>query len=180
MHSPARLLACAAALLLAACASPPAPYLTETFDAESPYVNWSTSEPTAACELARRALLSQGYLVDGTNPHSIRGEKYFQPKPSQGVTLNITLVCLPSNVGAVMYANALQTRFELKSSSTSTGVSVAGVGSISLPWSSDGEAMVKVGEETVADPAFYRRLFSLIDALHGIAPQPDIASLATH
>jgi hypothetical protein len=159
------------ALFLAGCASPPAPYRTETFDAESPYVNWSTREPGAACELGKRALLSQGYQVESANPASIRGEKFFQPKPSYGVTLHITLVCLPSNVGAVMYANALQTRFELKSASSSTGVSVAGVGSISLPWASDKEAMVKVGEETISDPAFYRRLFALIEAMHGEGSQ---------
>ena len=76
-------------------------------------------------------------------------------------------MCLPSNVGAVIYANALQTRYELKSASSSTGVSVAGIGSISLPWAADKEALVKVGEETVADPDFYRRLFALIDALDG-------------
>lgn len=153
--------------LLAGCSTKPAaPYLTETFDSESPYVDWSTRDPGAACELGRRALLSQGYQVDSTHPNSVRGEKFFKPKPDQAVTLNITLVCLPSNVGAVMYANALQTHFELKSSSSSTGLSVAGVGSISLPWSSDKEALVKVGEETVSDPHFYRRLFGLIDALH--------------
>lgn len=153
--------------LLTGCSAPPAPYLTETFDSESPYVNWSTRDPASACELGRRALLSQGYQVDSTHPNSVRGEKFFKPRPDQAVTLNITLVCLPSNVGAVMYANALQTHFELKSASSSTGLSVAGVGSISLPWSADKEALVKVGEETVSDPHFYRRLFGLIDALHG-------------
>lgn len=157
----------AVALVVSACSTPPAPYLTETFDSESPFMDWSDRQPAAACELGKRALLSQGYRVDSTNPQSIRGEKFFQPKGDVGMTLHITLVCLPSNLGAVLYANALQTRFEMKSAASSTGVSVAGVGSISLPWSSDKEAMVKVGEETVTDPGFYRRFFGLIDMLHG-------------
>jgi hypothetical protein len=147
--------------------SPPAVYRSESFERETPFVTWSTRDPAGACELGKRALLSQGYQVDGSSVMRIRGEKLFQPQPDQGVTLNITLVCLPSNVGAVIYANALQTRYVLKSSSSSTGVSVAGIGSISLPWAADKEALVKVGEETVTDPDFYRRLFGLIDALDG-------------
>lgn len=157
-----------AVLLLSACTnSPPAAYRAETFTAESPFVNWSTRDPADACEIGKRALLSQGYQVDSSKATQIRGEKFFLPKPDHAMTLSITLVCLPSNVGTAIYANALQTRYELKSAASSTGVSVAGVGSISLPWSSDKEAMVKVGEETVNDPDFYRRLFGLIDTLQG-------------
>lgn len=168
-HPARRLILATLTGLLAACASnPPPAYRSETFQSESPYVSWSTRDPASACEVARRALLSQGYQVDSTHPNSISGEKYFQPTPSHGMTLHITLVCLPSNVGAVIYANALQTRYELKSTPTNTGVSVAGIGSISLPWwSSDKEALIKVGEETIADPEFYHRLFALIDALQG-------------
>ncbi|NTV09563.1 MAG: DUF2242 domain-containing protein [Zoogloea sp.] len=156
-----------AGLLLAACAAPPPPsvYRSETFNAESPFVTWSTRDPDAACEVARRALLSQGYQVDSSHPTSIRGEKLFQPKPDYGMRLNITLTCLPSNVGTAVYANGLQTRYERKSSGTSSGLSVTGLGSISLPWSSDKEALVKVGEETIADPDFYRRLFALFETL---------------
>jgi len=120
--------------------------------------------PRLAEELGVRELWLK---LDTANPTRIRGEKFFLPKPDYGMTLNITLVCLPSNVGAAIYANALQTRYELKSAAASTGVSVAGVGSISLPWASDKEALIKVGEETIADPDFYRRLFGLIDSLQG-------------
>ena len=155
-------------LLLGACASPPpAAYTAETFNADSPFRYWSTKEPETACELGRRALLSQGYQVDDSKPQTIRGEKLFQPQADYVMKLNITLVCLPSNVGAGLYANALQTRYELKSRGTSAGVSVAGFGSINLPWGGDKDVLVKVGEETIADPDFYRRLFALIDALGG-------------
>lgn len=169
MLQPARIaLVTLAVLLLAGCrSSPPPVYRSETFDAESPFVSWSTREPAVACEIGRRALLSQGYKVDSSNPTSIRGEKYFQPKADYGMRLDIVLVCLPSNVGAAIYASALQTSYEMKSAASSAGVGVAGVGSISLPWSSNKEAFVKVGEETVSNPDFYRRLFALIDAMQG-------------
>lgn len=134
-------------------------------------MTWIARDPAAACELGKRALLSQGYQVDDGNPIRIRGEKFFQPAADRGVTLAITLVCLASNLGSVVYANGLETRYELKSSSSSTALSVAGIGGISLPWSADKEALVKVGEETIADADFYKRLFGLIEGLSsGLAP----------
>ncbi|MBS1190182.1 MAG: hypothetical protein H6R10_1974 [Rhodocyclaceae bacterium] len=153
-----------AALLLSACnTTPPTPvYRSEAFNSNSPFEYWSTREPTAACELGKRALLSQGYQVDDSKPQNIRGEKLFQPQPDHGMKLNITLVCLPSNVGTVIYANGQQTRYDLKSRGSSAGVSVAGLGSLSLPWATDKDELVKVGEETISDPDFYRRLFALI------------------
>lgn len=167
-HIDAILISLALAASLSACSSTPPPaYRSETFDVDSPFVTWTTREPEAACEIGKRALLSQGYQVDSSKLTRIHGEKLFQPKPDHGMTLTITLVCLPSAVGTAMYANAQQVRYELKSSATNTGLSVAGVGSISLPWTSDKQAMIKVGEETITDPDFYQRLFSLIQALQG-------------
>jgi hypothetical protein len=158
-----------AAALLAGCATTKAPrvYQEEAFNSETPYAYWSTLEPNAACEVAKRALLSQGYQVDDSKPTRIRGEKLFQPKPETGVKLDISLTCLPSNVGAVLYANALLTHYELKAQGTSAGVAVNGFGSISLPWATDKDSLVKVGEETVADSDFYKRLFALIQSLEG-------------
>ena len=167
-RSPRSTLLALSALLLGACASPPPPaYNTETFDADAPFRYWSIKEPAVACELGRRALLSQGYQVDDSKPQTIRGEKLFQPQADYVMKINITLVCLPSSLGTGFYVNALQTRYELKASGSSAGVSVAGIGSLSLPWKGDKDVLVKVGEETIADPDFYRRLFALIDTLGG-------------
>lgn len=155
-----------ATLLLGACANKPGPaYRAEQFTAISPFEYRTPLDPPEACAVAQRALLSQGYQVDDQKPQTVRGRKLFQPEPGHHMELNITLVCLPIHAGAVVYANALQTRYELKSSSSSAGVSVAGMGSISLPWLSEKESLMKVGEETVSDPDFYRRLFQLIDSI---------------
>lgn len=171
MDSPARFPSCLtlAALLLAGCTAtqPSKVHEAEAFKAESPFEYWSSREPGGACEIGKRALLSQGYLVDDSRPLAIRGEKYFQPQPDQATKLAISLSCLPSNLGAVVYANALETHFELKSQGSSAGVSVSGLGSISLPWAASKDVLVKVGEETVTAPDFYRRLFDLIRALDG-------------
>ena len=163
--------ALALALIVSGCstAQRASVYKAEAFPADAPFQYYSDREPAAACEIGQRALLSQGYQLDGAptaaRSLTIRGEKYFQPTLDQATKLSITLVCLRSSLGAVIYANAMETHFELKSRGTSAGVSVSGVGSLSLPWAADKDTLVKVGEMTVTAPAFYQRLFELIRTL---------------
>lgn len=153
--------------LMSACASKaPSAYRAEAFDAETPFQFHTELGDEALCDKGRRALLSQGYDVELSAPTSIRGAKFFLPTPNQQLQLRISLVCLSSSNGATLYANALQSRYEKKADSNSTGLSVAGLGSISLPWSSDSGTLVKVGDETVTDPAFYQRLFTLIENIN--------------
>lgn len=154
-------------LVLSACSSTKTSrsYQNETFTSETPFQYYSSRSPEGACEVARRALLSQGYQVDEAKPAYIRGEKYFRPKPDEASRLSITLVCLPSSLGAVIYANALETQFEMKSKGSNAGVSVSAIGSVTLPWSIDKDTLVKIGEETVTAPDFYQRLFELIKSL---------------
>ena len=140
-------------------------YQSESFPTESPFQYYSNREPEGACEIGKRALLSQGYLVESPQSLNIRGEKYFQPVPDQATKLTITLTCLPSSLGAVIYANAMETQFELKSGSSSAGVSVSGMGSLSLPWTANKDTLVKIGDVTVTAPEFYQRLFELIKTL---------------
>jgi hypothetical protein len=164
--SPPLLLNCLALLALAGCATSPTPaYRAEAFEAETPFQFHSELKPQELCDYGKRALLSQGYEVDASAPLNIRGSKFFQPQTDYQVQLRITLVCLPTGRDSTVYANALQTRYELKSGGSSTGLSVAGIGSISVPWPTDKSSLVKVGEETVIDAEFYRRLFVLIDTL---------------
>ncbi len=156
-------------LMLGACGTPKMTrvYEEEAFVRDTPFEYYSSRVPESACEVGKRALLSQGYQVDDGKPLAIRGEKYFKPVADQATKLTITLVCLPSSLGAVIYANALETHFQLKSQGSSAGVSVAGLGSLSLPWSIDKDTLVKLGEETVTAPEFYKRLFELIKMIDG-------------
>jgi hypothetical protein len=162
-----------AALCVAACLAlggcwatkSPRPYQSEAFASETPYQYYSNRDQEAACEIGKRALLSQGYQLDDIKPQTIRGEKYFRPRQDEATRLTITLVCLPSSLGSVIYANALETQFEMKAKGTNAGVSVSALGSVSLPWAIDKDTLVKVGEETVTAPEFYQRLFELVKSL---------------
>ncbi|MGB8053826.1 MAG: DUF2242 domain-containing protein, partial [Azonexus sp.] len=126
-------IAALAGALLGGCNSTKVPrsYQTEGFPSETPFQYYSSREPEEACEIAKRALLSQGYQVDESKPRNIRGEKYFRPKPDEATRLSIILVCLPSNLGTVIYASGLETQFEMKSKGSNAGVSVPALGSLS-------------------------------------------------
>lgn len=161
------LLASIAIASVTGCAgTPPKPvYNSERFAVDSPFEMRLAVPAERACALGQRVLLSQGYQVELSEPDRVAGKKYFQPEVSHQMQLEIALICLADGNGTIVYANALQTRSELKSRTNNTGFSVAGIGSISLPWSSEKEEMIKVGEETVTDPAFYERLFDLLRTL---------------
>lgn len=149
--------------LLAACSTPAPVHVVERFDPQSPYLHFFRATREASCEAGQRALLSQGYVVDQPRPDVLQGTKFFQPDAEHSTTLQVTLVCTTAGGGAVIYANAREQRYALKAGGNSAGLSVAGLGSISLPWGMSNENLVKVGEVTVSDPDFYSRFFSLID-----------------
>lgn len=159
------LLAC---LWLAACSSVSKPkddsYRLEHFAPDSPFEQSFEVSPSAACEAGRRALLSQGYLIEESKPDAVRAKKFFQPDRSTQVQLTFSLFCLSEGDGSAVYANVRQMREELKASSASTGLSVTGIGSLSLPFGGNNESLVKVGEETVTDSEFYGRFFALMQS----------------
>ena len=159
------------ALTLTACKSTSAPekrvHANETFTTDTPFSYASKRAPEAACETGKRALLSQGYRISEDKALSLNGEKIFRPETERVVRLGINLVCLASGRGAIIYANALETHYELKSSGSSAGVSVSGMGSLSLPWTMDRNTLVKISEETITNAGFYQRLFDLIESLEG-------------
>lgn len=154
-----------AAFFLAACATkPPAVYKAESFSAVTPFQHDFALSTSLACESGRRALLSQGYQVADSTFEKIEGTKAFQSATGQHTIISITLVCLPTASGSSIYANARQTHFVLKANNTSAGISVAGLGSLSLPWAASNDTLVRVGEETVTDGEFYERFFSLVES----------------
>lgn len=153
-------------LVVAGCAAPTRPaYHGETFAAESPFEHRSPWAAPSICESGQRALLSQGYQVDASKKLRIQGNKFFQPVQNHHMELSITLSCLPANGGSVLYASARQTHYELKARSASAAVSLTGLGSIALPWLAEGDTLIKIGEETVSDPDFYRRFFALLESI---------------
>ncbi|HEF5181818.1 TPA: DUF2242 domain-containing protein [Burkholderia cenocepacia] len=179
MHNRFRLFsvscALAAATVLAACSSPPKPiYQQEQFDAtSSPYAHTFHSKSDAACESARRALLSQGYVVSSSRNDAVDGSKNFQPSNDMHVVIEFHVVCADANAdgsSSIAYVNAVQDRYTLKKSNTSASVGLSVFGSLSLPIGSSDDALVKTASETIPAGVFYERFFNLVEHFLKIDP----------
>ena len=164
------LLPAVAALALAAtgCTTNPTKvkvYQSEDFESNEVFSRLFDAPPSQTCEAARRALLSQGYLVSVNKPESIDATKSFQPEGDVHVQIEFHVVCAPEGNGgkvATAFVSALQDRYALKKSPNSASVGVAAIGSLSIPFTASDDSMVKVASETIPAGPFYDRFFSLM------------------
>jgi hypothetical protein len=155
------------ALVLAAaagCTKDQAIYEHENFDDSGTFSRKYPVTDVASCEAARRALLSQGYIITSTDPKLVSGHKSFQQTGDTHMEISFNVVCAEdSKHHATMFANALQDRYALKKTNNSASLGVGVLGSVSMPIGSSDDSMVKVASETVSSGKFYERFFALVE-----------------
>ena len=155
------------AVALSACSSAPrSAYQGEQFTTADAFSHLYSASASATCEAARRALLSQGYLVPEGKAGRVDGQKSFQPEADTHIEIEFHVVCAPDgndDTHSIAFVNALQDRYALKRTSSSASVGVGAVGSFSLPIGSSDDALVKVASETIPVGPFYERFFELIE-----------------
>lgn len=94
-----------------------------------------------------RALLSQGYLVGETNASGVEGKKNFQPEAESHLQMTIRVVCVPESASGEVssaFASAVQDRYALKKDNSNASLGVSAIASVSLPFMSGSDSMVKV------------------------------------
>jgi hypothetical protein len=134
----------------------------------------ATDEQT--CEAARRALLSQGYVLGASGATTVTARKSFQPEPESHLELEFRVVCAPARSEgrpAIAFLSAQQERFALKKNNNSASVGVGVIGSVSLPLPASTDSLVKVGSETISNEKFYERFFELVQRYLPTADTPD-------
>jgi Uncharacterized protein conserved in bacteria (DUF2242) len=143
----------------------------EQFGSATTYSRLFDASAAQTCEAARRALLSQGYIINTASSDLVEGRKSFQPDAEAHLRMEIRVVCAPDGPRApegtdskasLAFVTALQDQYALKKSNNSASVGVGAFGSLSLPFSSSSDSMVRVGSETIASEAFYDRFFELV------------------
>lgn len=160
------------AMLLAGCSGlghsqmPEAmPKVEEQFGSAATYSRMFEATPAQTCEAARRALLSQGYVINKADKEVVEGQKSFQPKADRHVQMNIRVTCViegSDNTLSVGFVSALQDTFALKMASNSASVGVSMLGTVSVPVAAGHDSMIKIGSETVSSDKFYDSFFELI------------------
>jgi hypothetical protein len=155
--------------LIAGCDSTPksrlSVYQTEGFHSDETFSRLFDGDAESTCEAARRALLSQGYVITAAKPDIVNGSKHFQPDGDVHVEIAFTVVCATegrSGKVATAYVNAIQDRYALKKSPNSASVGLSAIGSLSIPLSASEDSLVKVASETIPAGQFYDRFFALM------------------
>lgn len=150
--------------------------LRESFDSGDMYSRSVPGTPAQACEAARRTLLSQGYAIARADPDAVEGNKNFQPREDEHEQLVLRVSCAARGDEALVFISAVQDRYALKKSPTSASVGVGALGSVSLPFGSNDDSLVKVASSTVQDGDFYRRFFTRLQqylpAAKASTPEP--------
>lgn len=161
------LVSIAASILLSACGSTKLVHdKNEEFDSTDVFAHSFAGEDKASCEAARRALLSQGYVISEATAAFVKGRRKFQPESDIHIEIEFSVVCAPDSKGSnstTMFANAVRDRYSLKKSNTSASLGVGGIGSVSLPFGSSDDSLVKVASETIPTGKFYDRFFQLVE-----------------
>ena len=167
MSFPLRALVVALVLAgLAGCSSKKtAIYEHESFDDSGTFSrNYPVTDKTS-CEAARRALLSQGYVINTKSKDQVEGSKSFQPEPEAHLQMVVRVVCVSESQDGQLslgFVTAIQDTYALRKTNNSASLGVGGVGSVSLPVSSTSESLVRVGSETISKDTFYESFFDLV------------------
>lgn len=141
-------------------------YEHENFDDSGTFSRSYPVTDAQTCEAARRALLSQGYIITSSDPKLVSGHKSFQQTGETHMEISFSVVCADDGSEghhATMFANALQDRYALKKTNNSASLGVGVLGSVSMPIGSSDDSMVKVASETVSSAKFYERFFALVE-----------------
>lgn len=163
-------------LTLSACQSPKKAALHKDDFGNADMFTFSVpGSAKSACEAARRAILSQGYIVSTANEQQVNARRKFQADEETHVEIEFNIVCASNSKGsqsATIFANAVKDRYTLKKSSNSASLGVGGLGSISLPFGESKESMIKIASETIADASLYKRFFDLVERYLDDADKP--------
>lgn len=163
-----------AVAVLAGCAgSRPPVFEREAFGSASTFSRVIVASGERSCEAARRALLSQGYIVSLAKADLVQGYKNFQPQAESHVQISFNIVCVPEFAGsehATVFVNAVQDRYALKKTNNAAGLGVSVIGSVSVPLPGSDDSLVKVASETIVSNEFYDRWFALLERY--LPPEP--------
>jgi Uncharacterized protein conserved in bacteria (DUF2242) len=154
----------AAAALQAGCAHHPPP---QQFTAAAPFSRTFTGSGDSVCWSVKRALLSQGYMLDRPNDAGVlTGLKDEQPKPKLNVTTRLQTTCADNRNGtSIVFVTATREENKLQKMKQSTSMGV-GPATLTMP-SGSAEVLGTVSRQTIKDPAYYEQFFTLVQNFVG-------------
>jgi hypothetical protein len=152
----------ALALAAGGCASSKPRADTGPFTAAAPFSKTVVGSGDAVCWSVKRALLSQGYMLDRPAEGSVlTGTMDYQPKPKENVTVRMQTTCADNRDGtSIVFATASRevSRLQKMKQTASAGI---GPATVTMPAGS-AKVLGVQSRETIQDPAFYNSFFALV------------------
>lgn len=147
------------AALLVGCAHRPPP---RQFTADAPFSRNFTGSGDSVCWSVKRALLSQGYMLDHANESGVMtGSRDQQPSKKLNITTRLQTTCADNRNGtSIVFVTAMREENQLQKMAQSTSMGV-GPATLTLP-SGSAKVLGTVRRETITDPIFYRQFFTLV------------------
>lgn len=162
-----------AGILLAGCAHHPPP---REFTPNAPFSRNFTGSGDAVCWSVKRALLSQGYMLDHPSEAGVMtGSRDEQPEPKLNITTRLQTSCADNRNGtSIVFVTAVREENQLQKMKQSTSMGV-GPATLTLP-SGSARVLGTVRRETIKDPNFYGQFFALVQ---GYVNQERVSQAAT-
>jgi hypothetical protein len=153
----------AIAVLAAGCASHRHDRSRANFTPATPYSKTIAGSGDAVCWSVKRALLSQGYMLDRPSDSSVlTGTKDYQPNEKLNVTVHLQATCADNKDGtSIVFVTASREDSRLQKMRQSTSIGV-GPATLTMP-SGSAKVLGTVRRETIQDPNFYNQFFTLVE-----------------
>jgi len=168
LRAPALLLAIA--VVSGGCASGKHDRDKGPFTVAAPFSKTITGSGDAVCWSVKRALLSQGYMLDRPGESGVlTGSLDSQPKPKLNVTIHLQATCADNRDGtSIVFATASREESTLQKMKQTTSAGI-GPATLTMPAGS-AKVLGVVRRETISDPNFYNSFFSLVERF--VAQEP--------
>jgi hypothetical protein len=154
---------CAIAVIVTGCATRKPDLAQQSISATAPFSQTFKGSGDAVCWSVKRALLSQGYMLDRpTESGVITGTRDFQPDPKLNVSYRLQTTCADNRDGtSIVFVTAEREDNQLQKMKQTTSLGV-GPATLTMP-SGSARVLGVVRRETIQDPNFYHSFFALVD-----------------
>ena len=148
----------------AGCASRKVDVAEASISTQAPFSRTFQGSGDTVCWGVKRALLSQGYMLDRPGESGVlTGTSDFQPEPKLNVSYHLQTSCADNRDGtSIVFLTAEREDSQLQKMKQTTSVGV-GPATLTMP-SGSARVLGVVRRETVKDPDFYARFFSLVQS----------------
>ena len=153
----------AAALIVTGCATRKVDLAQQSISAAAPFSQTFKGSGDAVCWSVKRALLSQGYMLDRQGESGVlTGTRDFQPDPKLNVSYRLQTTCADNRDGtSIVFVTAEREENQLQKMKQTTSLGV-GPATLTMP-SGSARVLGVVRRETIQDPNFYHSFFALVD-----------------